>query len=69
MREALSEPIAHPNCTRVFLPIVNDEARLPGETLSLDDVDLPFLCAIATELILAREDPCGGRVLEPIDEE
>lgn len=69
LREALSDPIAHPNCTRSFIPIVpeDDEARQAVEHFELDD-DLAFICAIASEMIIARDDPHADRVLDAIED-
>jgi len=67
--ESLQDPIAHPNCTRSFVPIVPDdeETRTPAvERLELDD-DLAFICAIASEMIVARDDPHSDRVLDAIE--
>jgi hypothetical protein len=69
LREALSEPIAHPNCTRSFIPLVpgDEESRRAVEHLELDD-DLAFICAIAAEMIIARDDPHTDRVLDAIED-
>lgn len=68
LSDALSEPIAHPNCTRSFIPIVpaDDEARQAVEHFELDD--LAFICAIASEMITARDDPHADRVLDAIED-
>ena len=69
LREALTDPIGHANCVRGLSPVVPDgNARRAVERLSLDD-DLAFVCAIAAELIMAREDPCRERILEDISED
>lgn len=70
LREALTKPIAHPNCTRSFLPVIPDAdaGALPCERLELDD-DLAFICAISSELIIALEDPCVDRILDAIEGE
>lgn len=70
LREALTDPIAHPNCTRSFLPVISDAdaMALPCEHLELDD-DLAFICALSSELIISREDPCVDRILDAIEGE
>lgn len=69
LKEALSDPIAHPNCVRAMIPIVPDEeSRREFEQLMLDD-DLPYLCAIMAERVASLEDPCTDRVLDPIEGE
>ena len=70
LQDALAEPIAHPNCTRVFVPIVPDDEQraAPSERFSLEDEDLAFLCALAAEAIIARDDPHVARVLDLIED-
>ena len=70
LRQALSNPIAHPNCVRVFVPIVREEeAHQAQERFELDDKDLSLLCALSSELITARDDPCSLRMLDPIEDD
>ena len=70
LRESLSDPIGHPNCTRSFVPIIptEDQGWLHYEMLMLDN-DLPGFCAAVSEYIASLEDPCTDRVLEPLEEE
>lgn len=71
LSESLSDPIGHPNCTRSFIPIVPEDdeesRRAPREKFEIDD-DLAFICAIASEMIIARDDPHADRVLDAIED-
>jgi hypothetical protein len=49
------------------IKILNEDS-LSRHSLTLDD-DLPFICAISSELIVSRDDPNPNRVLDAIDED
>lgn len=67
LAEFMADPIGHPNCVRGASPVVPDDfSRKAFERMMLDK-DLPYLCAIAAELISGLDDPCGTRVLDAID--
>lgn len=58
MREALANPIAHPNCQRTFVGGAEDQSRGASERMALmEDDDLAFICAIASEMVVLLDDP------------
>jgi hypothetical protein len=72
LREALADPIGHPNCTRGLTPIVpdneNESGVGPEEFMAMALNDAPFLAALS-EFITSLDDPCeGSRILDAIDD-
>ena len=68
LRDALADPVAHPNCVRSFVPIVPKvKQSVDSYDAVLADEHLSVRCAIVTELILLRDDPCSDRELDDIE--